>query len=271
MVARPVPAEDPSMPRFAANLSMMFQEHGFLDRFAAAADAGFDAVEFLFPYDHSPAEVAGALDRAGLTLALFNLPPGDWTAGERGVASLPGRAEDFRAGLARALDYAEATGVGRMHMMAGLGDPADAAARGRYLDCLKAAADAAGPRGMHIVIEPINPRDMPGYFLNSFDLARELIAASGRDNVLLQFDIYHRQIMAGDVTRAIEAMFPLIGHVQIASVPERHEPGSGELDDHRLFGLLDRLGYRGFVGCEYRPAAGTVDGLGWFERYRPRG
>ncbi|HUG63488.1 MAG TPA: TIM barrel protein, partial [Methylomirabilota bacterium] len=182
------------MPRFAANLSMMFGEHAFLDRFQAAADAGFDAVEFLFPYDHAPAAVARALDDARLTLAQFNLPPGDFAGGERGFAATEGAGDRFRAGVRQALTYADATGVGRMHMMAGLADPRDQRARGRYLDALKAAADAAAPHGIDILVEPINPRDMPGYFLNSFDLALEMIAASGRDNVRLQFDVYHRQI-----------------------------------------------------------------------------
>lgn len=258
------------MPRFAANLTMMFGEHAFLDRFAAARDAGFDAVEFLFPYEHAPDAVARALDDAGLTLALFNLPPGDFDAGERGIAALADRSADFREGLARALSYAEATGVGRMHMMAGNADPADPAARSRYLDALKAAADAAGPFGIDILIEPINPRDMPGYFLNSFETALSLIEASGRENVRLQFDIYHRQIVSGDVTRALEAMIDRVGHIQVASVPKRAEPGTGELDDHRLFAIIDSLGYADFVGCEYRPAGSTVAGLGWFERYRRR-
>lgn len=258
------------MPRFAANLTMMFAEHPLPDRFAAAADAGFDAVEILFPYELEPERLARLLDDAGLTLALFNLPPGDWQAGERGVAALPGRAAEFRAGLSTALLYAEATGVGRLHLMAGIAASGDPAARGRYLDAVKEAADAAGPLGIDILVEPINPRDMPGYFLADFDRALEIVAAAGRPNVALQFDVYHRQIIAGDVTRAIEAMLPRIGHVQVASVPDRHEPGTGELDDARIFALLDRVGYKGFVGCEYRPAAGTVAGLGWFEPWRRR-
>jgi 2-dehydrotetronate isomerase len=258
------------MPRFAANLTMMFNEHAFIDRFKAAADAGFDAVEFLFPYEFAPDEIARALDRNGLTLALFNLPPGDWNAGERGIASLPDRQAEFRTGLATALSYAHETGVGRLHMLAGIADHADPDARARYLDALKAAADAAGPHGIDILVEPINSRDMPGYFLNGFPLAADLIAASGRDNVRLQFDIYHRQIMAGDVTRALEGMIDRVGHIQTASVPGRHEPGSGELDDDRLFALIDRLGYDGFVGCEYRPAAGTAEGLDWFRKWRRR-
>ena len=251
------------MLRFAANLSMMFTEHAFLDRFAAAADAGFAAVEFLFPYDHPPEEIAARLSAHGLTQALFNLPPGDWAAGDRGLAALPARREAFRASVATALTYARATGVKRLHMMAGIADPADPAARAAYRDAAAFAADAVGAEGLELLLEPINGRDMPGYFLNDFNRTADLIADLGRPNIRLQFDIYHRQILHGDVIRGMETLFPLIGHVQIAAVPHRHEPCSGELDDVRVLRHLDSLGYAGFVGCEYRPRAGTVEGLGW--------
>ncbi|MBB5753457.1 2-oxo-tetronate isomerase [Prosthecomicrobium pneumaticum] len=254
------------MPRFAANLSMMFNEHAFLDRFAAAAAAGFPAVEFLFPYDFPAETVAERAAAAGIEIALFNLPPGDWAKGERGLAALEGRSEEFRAGVATALRYAEALGVPRLHMMAGNADRRDAAAATRYRDALAHAADAAGAAGRDLVIEPINPRDMPGYFLNDFDYAAELIGELGRPNLKLQFDVYHRQVMRGDVLKGLEAMMPIIGHVQIASVPKRNEPGTGELDDFRIFGTLDALGYAGHVGCEYRPAGETVAGLGWLAR-----
>jgi len=254
------------MPRFAANLSMMFNEVPFAERFAAAAAAGFDAVEYLFPYELAPDVVAAALARHGLTQALFNMPPGDWAAGDRGLAALPDRRAEFRRGVATALDYAAATGCRTLHMMAGNASAADPVARAAFLDALAFAADAAAPAGVTVVIEPINGRDMPGYFLADFNLAIDLIGAAGRDNVRLQYDVYHRQIIHGDVTRSLEALMPLVGHVQIASVPFRHEPGTGELDDGFVFGVLDRLGYSGFVGCEYRPKAGTVEGLGWMKR-----
>ncbi|MFO1149644.1 MAG: 2-oxo-tetronate isomerase [Alsobacter sp.] len=258
------------MPRFAANLSMMFGEHAFLERFGAAAEAGFDAVEFLFPYAFPAEAVAAGLQEHGLTQALFNLPPGDWDKGERGMASIPGREDEFRASVQQAVPYVRATGVRRVHVMSGHGSLADAAACATYLANVRHAADVMGELGVDVVLEPINPRDMPGYFLSDFNRAAEFVADSGRANVRLQFDIYHRQIMHGDVTMALRAMMPIIGHVQVASVPSRHEPMGEELDDAFLFRELDRLGYAGFVGCEYRPAGGTREGLGWFEAWKPR-
>ncbi|BCP53643.1 hydroxypyruvate isomerase [Kaistia sp. 32K] len=254
------------MPRFAANLSMMFNEWSFLDRFAAAADAGFKAVEFLFPYDFSPDDVAARLKAAGLEQALFNLPPGDWAAGERGIAALPGRQEEFQASVAKALDYALATGVKRLHLMSGLAPSDSAEAGARYRDSVRFACETLAPHGIDIVLEPINRRDMPGYFMNDFGTAAAIIAELGLPNLKLQFDIYHRQILHGDVTRGLEALLPIVGHVQIASVPLRNEPGTGELDDFRIFERLDALGYDGFVGCEYRPAGATLDGLGWMQK-----
>lgn len=258
------------MPRFAANLSMMFNEWSFLDRFKAAADAGFDAVEYLFPYEHAPEDVARALSDNGLTQALFNCPPGDWSKGERGIAALADRQEEFRESIATALRYAEATGVKRLHLMSGLADPADPVAAARYRDAVAFAADRLGEKGIDLMLEPINGRDMPGYFLNDFGRAVALIEALGRPNVKLQFDIYHRQIMHGDVTMALRALLPVTGHIQIASVPSRNEPDGDELNYPFLFAELDRLGYAGFVGCEYRPRGGTVEGLGWFAPYRAR-
>lgn len=258
------------MPVFAANLSMMFGEHEFLDRFDAAADAGFAAVEYLFPYAHEPEAIGERLRRNSLTQALFNLPPGDFGGGERGLAALPDRFDEFRQGVARALDYARATGVRRIHMMSGLASPADPAARAAYLRALRHAAEAFAPHGIDVLVEPINARNMPGYFLNDFALAERLIAECGAPNVRLQFDIYHRQIMHGDVTMAFRRLQPIVGHVQIASVPSRNEPDDEELNYRYLFGELDRLGYRGFVGCEYNPRARTLDGLGWFEPYARR-
>lgn len=251
------------MPRFAANLTMMFNEHPFLDRFAAARQAGFDAVEFLFPYAFEPGVIAEHLHANGLTQALFNLPPGNWEAGERGLAALPDRRDEFRASVATSLAYARATGVERLHVMSGLAEHSDPAAMKAYRESLAYLCDQAGPEGIRVMIEPINRRDMPGYFLNDFDRAAELIAALDLPNLQLQFDIYHRQIIHGDVLTGLRRMMPIIGHVQIAAVPARHEPGTGELDDRRVLHELDALGYSGFVGCEYRPAGDTVAGLGW--------
>jgi hydroxypyruvate isomerase len=250
------------MPRFAANLSMMFTERPFLERFDAAAAAGFEAVEFLFPYAHGAAEIRGALDRNGLGLALFNAPPGDWEGGERGLASLPGREAEFRDSIARALDYAAVLEPGRLHIMAGIAQGPDA--RAAYIANLSHAAAAAS--GLRLCIEPINSRDMPGYHLSTSADALIVLDAVGAENLGLQFDLYHAQIMEGDLTRRLERLTPRIAHVQIAGVPERHEPDTGEVNFPHLFATLDRLGYDGFVGCEYRPAGRTEDGLGWFRR-----
>lgn len=251
------------MPRFAANLSMMFGEWTFLDRFAAAAGAGFTAVEYLFPYDHPAEVVATRLRDNGLTQALFNMPPGDWAGGERGLAVLPDRKDEFRQGVRMAVDYGRVIGTPFLHMMAGIAPADEPAAVVAYRDALAYAADEAGKAGIGVVIEPINGRDMPGYFLNDFGRAVEIIHDLGRPNVGLQFDIYHRQIMHGDVLKSLEELMPLVRHVQVAAVPERHEPGTGELDDGRVLRALDALGYEEFVGCEYRPAGDTVAGLAW--------
>lgn len=256
------------MPTFAANLTMMFNEWSFLDRFDAAAEAGFTAVEFLFPYDHPPEVVGDRLARNGLTPALFNLPPGDWASGERGLAALPSRFDELRAGVDKALDYAAATGAKRMHLMAGIADADDPAAEASYRRAVEYAAGRLAETGIDLLLEPINGRDMPGYFLNRFPTAEWLIDDLGLPNVKLQFDIYHRQIIHGDVAMALRRSLPVVGHVQIASVPSRHEPAGEELNYPWLFDELDRLGYRGFVGCEYRPRAGTLEGLGWFAPFR---
>ncbi len=253
------------MPRLAANLSMMFNEVPFLDRFAAAAGAGFKAVEFLFPYDHPAAELRRRLDGEGLTQALFNAPPGDWAAGERGIASLPGRQIAFRESIHRALDYAAALDCRLVHVMAGIppaGTPPVTAAA-VYAANLAWAAEQALSAGRMLVIEPINHRDMPGFHLNTVEQGAAVIEAIGRDRLGLQFDIYHCQITEGDVARRLEALIAITEHIQIADVPERHEPGTGELNFPYLLGRIDALGYRGWVGCEYRPAADTIAGLGW--------
>lgn len=254
------------MPKFAANLSMMFNEVPFLDRFAAAAKCGFTAVEYLFPYDHPAELVAGRLQAAGLTQALFNMPPGNWAAGERGLAALSGREAEFAAALDTAISYAKVIGTPLLHMMAGLAPPTDSQAVATYRDNLKRAMEATGEAGVGLVIEPINGRDMPGYFLNDFNRAVDFIGEMNAAHVKLQFDIYHRQILHGDVIVALRNMAPVIGHIQTASVPERHEPLSGELDDRRIFAEIDATGYQGYVGCEYRPAASTIEGLGWMNK-----
>jgi hydroxypyruvate isomerase len=256
------------MPRFAANLTMMFNEVPFLDRFAAAAAAGFSAVEFLFPYDHPPEVITERLQANGLTLALFNLPPGDWQAGERGLASFPERRDEFKASIETALSYARSAGAKRLHMMSGIASRTDPAAIAAYRDSLSMACDRAGEHQIDIVIEPINPRDMPGYFLNDFNFAADIIGALNRPNLRLQFDIYHRQIIHGDMMTGLRQLMPIIGHVQIAAVPLRHEPGTGELDDFRVLRELDRFGYDDFVGCEYRPAGDTKSGLRWLSEFR---
>ncbi|MBB4952118.1 hydroxypyruvate isomerase [Agrobacterium vitis] len=256
------------MPVFAANLSMMFNEWSFLDRFDAAADAGFSAVEYLFPYEEKPEAIAERLRRNNLTQALFNLPPGDWAAGERGMAALAARFNDVVASIEKALDYAEATGVKRLHLMAGNADHNDVLAQKAYRRAVEHAATRLAERDIDVLLEPINSRNMPGYFLNNLDATARLIADLGLANVKLQFDIYHCQIIHGDVTMRLRQFLPITGHVQIASVPSRHEPDGEELNYAFLFDELDRLGYQGFVGCEYIPCAGTLNGLGWFKPFR---
>jgi hydroxypyruvate isomerase len=255
------------MPRFAANLTWLFTEYGFLDRFDAAAECGFEAVEVLFPYDHPAEAIAACLSRNKLTMALINASPGDAGAGERGLAALTDRVGDFRHSLAVAAHYAEATAARRLHVMAGIAPTKDARAAATYRDNIAFAADYFAQRGTEVMVEPINGRDVPGYFLQDFESAVRLIEDLARPNLKLQFDIYHRQILHGDVTMALRGLMPLIGHIQIASVPGRNEPEGEELNYPFLFEEIDRLGYDGFVGCEYRPRRGTREGLGWFERY----
>jgi hydroxypyruvate isomerase len=256
------------MPRFAANLTMMFTEVPFLDRFAAAAEAGFTAVEFLFPYDHPAEEIGRRLHGNGLTQALFNLPPGDWNAGEKGFAALPARFDDLKKSLETALPYAQATGVKRVHLMAGIAERSDAKAIEAFYKSVAWAAEFFAPHNLDVVLEPINSRNVPGYFLDDFGFARDLIRELKMANLKLQFDIYHCQIIHGDVTTRLREMMDIIGHIQIASIPSRNEPDGEELNYPFLFGELDRLGYRGFVGCEYNPRGRTEDGLGWFDQYK---
>lgn len=260
------------MPRFAANLSMLYPQHEFLDRFAAAAADGFEAVEFLFPYDYSANELKQRLSDNGLVQALFNAPPGDWAAGERGIATLPGREDEFRSGFDRALEYAAVLGNTRVHVMAGLLTAESDRARhhGVYLQNLAYAADQAGKAGITVLLEPINTRDMPGFFLNRQDQAQAICKEAGATNLKVQFDCYHCQIVEGDLATTLRRDFDRIGHIQIAGVPDRHEPDQGEVNYPYLFELMDHLGYDGWVGCEYRPKGDTSTGLQWLRDWKAR-
>jgi len=249
------------MPRFAANVSMMFNEVPFLERFDAAAKAGFRAVEFLFPYEHPAREIAARLKANGLKQALFNLPPGDWTKGERGLAALPGREAEFEAAMQTALEYANVLGCPRVHAMPGLRH--HGADRKVYINNLKKGAKMAAASGIDVIIEPINTRDIPGFFLNTTAEARAVIYEVGEPNLGLQFDLYHRQIQEGDTAMAIREFGHLARHYQIASPPDRGEPDNGEMNYRYLFKLIDESGFDGYLGCEYRPRGDTVAGLKW--------
>jgi hydroxypyruvate isomerase len=264
------------MPKFAANLSMLYPELAFLDRFDAAAQDGFKAVEYLFPYAFERTEIAARLKANGLQQVLFNAPPGDWDAGERGLACLPGREAEFRTGFALALDYAAALSCPRVHVMAGLlpaGHDRESLYP-TYLGNLRWAAEQAAAHGVNVLIEPINLRDMPGFYLNRQDQAHQIVADVGATNLKVQMDLYHCQITEGDLAMKLRQYLPTgnVGHLQIAGVPQRHEPDLGELNYPYLFEVLDELGYDGWVGCEYRPkaglvAGGTSAGLGWLKPY----
>ncbi|TMJ58071.1 MAG: hydroxypyruvate isomerase family protein [Alphaproteobacteria bacterium] len=257
------------MPKFAANLSFIFQEVGFLERFAAAAACGFQGIEYLSPYEYPPEVIAEQLKRHGLEQALFNMPPGDWAAGERGIAALPGREQEFRDGVETALTYAKATNCRLVHAMAGLVPEGSdrAAAQRAYVANLRHAAERLAPESVTVVIEPINNRDIPGYYLNTTTQAMQVIGAVGHPNLKLQLDLYHVQIMEGDLAHRIRALAGRYPHVQIAGNPGRHEPDVGEINYPFLFDLLDELGYSGWIGCEYRPKGETRAGLGWARRY----
>lgn len=252
------------MPRFSANLSFLFTELEFLDRFQAAARAGFKAVEFLFPYAYEPAQIRERLDAYELELALFNLPPGHWDKGERGYTGVPGREDDFAHAVDLALRYAEALGCRKLHAMAGL--TTHGAIRETYVANLRLAAEWAADEAVSILIEPINTFDMPGYLLSRTADAASVLAEVGAENLKLQLDLYHRHRMEGDAVGAVAAFGPLAGHYQIAGPPDRGEPDQGDLDYAEMFKLIDASGFDGFVGCEYKPRAGTVAGLAWVER-----
>ena len=263
------------MPKFAANLSMLYQEHAFLDRFDAAAKDGFKAVEYLFPYAFAKEDIAARLKANGLQQVLFNAPPGNWDGGERGLACLPGREDEFRAGMVTALEYAAALKCPRVHVMAGLlpNGATHEALYPTYLGNLRWAAQEAAKQGVDVLIEPINTRDIPGFYLNRQDVAHAVLADMGEPNLKVQMDLYHCQIVEGDLAMKIRQYLPTgrVGHIQIAGVPQRHEPDLGEINHSYLFALLDELGYSGWIGCEYRPAntqaGGTSAGLGWLKPY----
>jgi hydroxypyruvate isomerase len=272
------------MPQFAANLSMLYTEYEFLDRFDAAAQDGFKAVEFLFPYDHAVSDLASRLQASGLQQVLFNAPPAGvdaatvrnaWSRGERGTACLPGREAECRHGVALAIDYALALNCPRIHVMAGLVPQGveHAALHATYLSNVQYAATEAAKVGLDVMIEPINTRDMPGYFLSRQDQAHAVLRTLGAANLRVQMDLYHCQIMEGDVSTKLRHYIPTgsVGHIQIAGVPDRHEPDGGELNYPYLFDVIDALGYSGWIGCEYRPRRGaaphaTRHGLSWMQR-----
>jgi hydroxypyruvate isomerase len=257
------------MPKFAANLSMMFTEVPFLDRFAAAADAGFKGVEFLFPYEYSPEDLAGKAETAGVQVVLFNMPPGNWASGERGIACIPGREEEFRAGVGKALTYASALGTRRLHSMAGIVpkgvDPA--ACRRTLIENLQYAAEKLAPHNITVLLEAINTRDIPGFVLSTQKDSFLVCEAANAPNLKMQMDLYHMQVMEGDLATKLRHYAPHCGHIQIAGCPERNEPDIGEVRYEYVFRLLDELGYQGWLGCEYRPAGRTTDGLRWMHAF----
>ena len=252
------------MPKFAASLNLMFTEWPLLDRFAAAADAGFKAVEVQFPYEEKPDAIAARLVAAGLELVLMNTPKGPPETGGRGLGALPEHAALFRKAMDQAFDYAAATGCKMVHVMAGTSPTASEAA---FETSLRYAAEKLAPIGAAAMLEPLNRFDNPGYFLGDFDLAARIIRRLGLPNVKLQYDFYHRQRTHGEIVSSLTEMLPIVGHVQFAGVPGRNEPDGGEIDYGMLFETLDRLGYQGWVGAEYTPRAGTLAGLGWLKRW----
>ena len=253
------------MPKFAANLTMLFGELPFTDRFAAAKAAGFAGVEYLFPYDFEKAELREQLHRHGLTQVLHNLPAGDWAAGERGIAILPDRVDEFRDGVAHAIDYAKALDCRQLNCLVGIA-PADAEVfelNEVLVANLRFAADTLERERIRLLIEPINTTDIPGFFLRGTEQAAQLVSDVRSSNLFIQYDIYHMQVMEGDIARSLQKHLSRIAHVQLADNPGRNEPGTGEINYPFLFRHLDALGYRGWVGCEYKPRTTTLDGLGW--------
>jgi hydroxypyruvate isomerase len=254
------------MPKFAANLSMMFNEVPFIERFSAAAYAGFMGVEYLFPYEFPSEVISAELGKHNLVNVMFNLPAGNWAAGERGTTCLPGREVEFRAGLATAIEYAKQLGTKQVHAMAGIVPQGTslAAACTTYILNLKYASAELARHGMTLLIEAINTRDMPGFFLNTQAQSYAVLEEVGAPNLKMQMDLYHMQIMEGDLAVKLSKYAPYCGHVQVAGVPKRNEPNIGEVYYPYLYDRLDEIGYSGWIGCEYRPAGKTVDGLTWF-------
>ena len=258
------------MPKLAANLTLMFNEIDFMDRFAAAAKAGFKGVEYLFPYDYDKQALKQKLTENKLTQVLFNLPAGNWAGGDRGIGCHPDRVSEFEAGVEQAIDYATTLGCKQVNCLAGIRkagrDPMDA--RETYIRNLQFAAPRLKAAGIKLLIEAINTRDIPGFFLTNTAQALDIIKAVGSDNVYVQYDIYHMQIMEGDLAPTIERNLKMIPHMQLADTPGRHEPGTGEINYPFLLGFIDKLGYNGWIGCEYKPAGRTEDGLGWMRQYK---
>ena len=256
------------MPKFAANLTMLFNEHDFLTRFDAAAKAGFQAVEFLFPYAFPAAEIKARLQANGLQLVLHNLPAGNWEGGDRGVACDPARVAEFRSGVAQAVEYAAALGVPQLNCLAGKAPAgvAEADLRRTFVANLRFAAAELKKAGLKLLIEPINSFDIPGFYLSRSTQAIDILDEVGADNAYLQYDIYHAQRMEGELAATMSKYLPRIGHIQLADNPGRNEPGTGEIHYPFLFRHLDRIGYTGWIGCEYKPAGSTEAGLGWRER-----
>ena len=252
------------MPQFAANLTMLYNEVPFLDRFAAAAKDGFDAVEFMFPYDYEPAQIADLLAANGQRLVLHNLPSGNWGGGDRGIACQPGRVEEFRAGVEKAVTYAKA-----LNCLAGIPTGDAAEARQVLVENLRFAGKKLADAGLELLLEPVNTRDVPGFFVNKIDQALSILDDVGMSNVRLQFDIYHTQVMEGDIANKLAAYFDRIGHLQLADNPGRNEPGTGEINYPFMFRRIDELGYKGWIGCEYRPKTTTTAGLGWLTTQMP--
>ena len=253
------------MPRLAANLTMLFNEVGFLDRFGEAARAGFKGVEFLFPYAFEAGQIAERLDANRLELVLHSLAAGNWEAGERGIACNPDRKAEFQDGIGEAIEYAKALGVKQLNCLVGIKphDVTDGQAYGAVVDNLKFAAGALKAEGIGLLVEPINTFDIPGFYLSGTEQALGIIRETGSDNIRVQYDIYHMQRMEGELAATIKANLPMIGHIQLADNPGRFEPGTGEINYRYLFGMLDEIGYSGWIGCEYKPKAGTAAGLSW--------
>jgi len=260
------------MPRFAANLSMLFTEGPFLDRFKTAREAGFDAVEFMFPYEFKASDIAAALKDNGLDLVLHNLPPGDWAAGDRGTACDPGRVQEFRDGVEKAIDYARALGCPKLNCLAGKlpGGVAPEKARGVLVENLRYAAERLAAANVGLLIEPVNSRAIPGFFVDRPSLGFSIVSEVGSPNLKVQYDIFHAQVMEGDLANTMEREWASIGHIQIADNPGRHEPGTGEINYPFLFKRIDELGYKGAIGCEYNPATTTAAGLGWLRPHQAK-